>query len=82
MRQPDPPRLLPLPSGARIEAPPAPGTLAETVDHLIARGLVLQGEVAIAVAGTDLVRLDLSAVLRAVVRPNATAVPRDCRDTP
>ncbi|MCU0906389.1 MAG: gas vesicle protein [Rhodobacteraceae bacterium] len=44
-------------------------TLAETVDQLIARGIVLQGEVAIAVAGTDLVRLDLSAVLRAVVRP-------------
>jgi hypothetical protein len=45
--------------------------LAETVDHLIARGIVLQGQVALAVAGTELVRLDLSAVLRAVVPPSA-----------
>jgi hypothetical protein len=61
------------------EPPPqalAPRTLAETVDTLIARGIVLQGEVALAVAGTELVRLDLSAVLRAVVRP----VPSGGRD--
>jgi hypothetical protein len=47
---------------------PGPRSLAETVDHLIARGVVVQGEIALAIAGTELVRLDLSAVVRAVVQ--------------
>lgn len=65
-----------------MDVPPAAATLAETVDQLIARGLVLQGEVSIAVAGTDLVRLDLSAVLRAVVRPVAAAETRAAGNAP
>jgi hypothetical protein len=81
MPSPDPPRLIPLAKGEQVGPVCRPATLAETVDHLIARGVVLQGEVAIAVAGTELVRLDLSAVLRAVVQP-PRGVPHAERDLP
>lgn len=68
MPHPDAPLSLTLLAGPPPPAP-QPRSLAETVDHLIARGVVVQGEIALAVAGTELVRLDLSAVLRAALRP-------------
>ena len=44
--------------------------LVELVDRLIERGVVLTGDVTLAVAGVDLVRIDLRALVIAVETAN------------
>jgi gas vesicle structural protein len=51
---------------------PAGSTLADLVDHVLNKGVVLTGEVVLGVAGIDLVYLRLQAVLAAADRIQGT----------
>jgi gas vesicle structural protein len=48
------------------ESPDAPRSLAEMVNRVLDRGVVITGDVTISVAGIDLVYLGLNAVLTSV----------------
>jgi hypothetical protein len=52
--------------GRAIEAPEA--TVLDLLDHLVAKGVMLDGDVFLGVAGVDLIRLRLSALLCAADR--------------
>ena len=52
----------------RALARPAESTLADLVDHVLNKGVVLTGEVVLGLAGVDLVYLRLQAVLAAADR--------------
>lgn len=43
-----------------------PGSLADLINHLLDRGVVITGDVTISVAGVDLVYLGLNAILTSV----------------
>ncbi|WBV43495.1 gas vesicle protein GvpJ [Pseudoroseomonas cervicalis] len=64
-----PPPLPRPPWPGRVEAPQ--DSLVEVLGRLLEIGVVADGQVELAVAGVELVRLDLRAMLSAVRRPVA-----------
>ena len=52
-----------------------PVALVDLLDRVLARGVVLEGEVTLSIADVDLVRLSLRALLSAV-RPDLAGLPR------
>ena len=54
----------------------ADGSLLEIIDHLLNKGVMIQGEVILGVAGVDLIYLRLTAVLCAADRLLPQSGPR------
>ena len=56
----------PRPQTAQREAPLAPIALVDLLDRLLGSGVVLAGDVVISLAGVDLVRVELHALITSV----------------
>ena len=58
--------VAPRPDVAHREAPLAPMSLVDLLDRLLGTGVVLAGDVVISLAGVDLVRVELRALITSV----------------